>query len=352
MFITVDEATGLLKFTGASKAKVISNDDPQARGRIVVDHPMLGETTWIPYLQLPWSFTMPEPDDLVFVSCEAGSEHHAYAWGSAIAGDDGNLDTLPDAFQRTSPTNRGFYTPGGHLIEYDDGDGLTKDGQGIRITTSGGNIISILEDTTAEQGLITLETAGGAKLTIDGTNDAINGEVAFGDTFELSADNGFQTDTPAAGGTHISQKSGKLDLTGNVQITATDGNGNSLTLDATGIAATDGNGNEIAMTAAGVDITDANGNEIAMTASGVKVTDSAGGELNISGGLVALGNPTAELVDLVNQTLTKLITVCTDLSTTTAPGFGAPISSVAAFATLITDFTAIQTKVLAIKGSL
>jgi hypothetical protein len=71
---------------------------------------------------------------------------------------------------------------------------------------------------------------------------------------------------------------------------------------------------------------------------GAKIKDSVGGEVNIQNGMVAMGNSAAELLDLISQAFTAL-------STTTAPGFGAPISSVATFAQL-------SAKIALIKGSL
>ena len=49
MFRTRDQ-NGNVKYVSRSKAKVIDNRDPFNRGRIVVDHPLLGETVWIEYL--------------------------------------------------------------------------------------------------------------------------------------------------------------------------------------------------------------------------------------------------------------------------------------------------------------
>jgi hypothetical protein len=66
--------------------------------------------------------------------------------------------------------------------------------------------------------------------------------------------------------------------------------------------------------------------------------DIAGATIKISKGQVAIGSPACELIDL-------LVEVLTTLSTTTAAGFGAPISSVAQFAQL-------AVKLATIKGSL
>lgn len=93
--------------------------------------------------------------------------------------------------------------------------------------------------------------------------------------------------------------------------------------------------------------------EITLSAQGdIMVKGSGGAELKLSTAKVALGGPGGELVDLVDQLTTQLNSVVTDLSTCTAAGFGAPISIVAAMVPILTNLTAIQTSIAAIKGSL
>jgi hypothetical protein len=173
MFIVRDENSGRYKYAGRCKAVVIDNIDPDSSGKIRVNHPLVGQTDWIPYLQLPGQFFVPQIDDIVYTEAEAGFPEFMVAWGNIQKGESQN-DDLPAEFQRTTPTNQGFYSPGGHLIEIDDGEGPTGLTQGFRITTIGGNKIHILEDMTASSGLITVETSGGAKVEIDGTLDTID----------------------------------------------------------------------------------------------------------------------------------------------------------------------------------
>jgi hypothetical protein len=279
MFRVTDINTSERKFVGRSKAVVLDNKDPDKRGRIIVDHPLLGSTVWIDYLNVPGMFSAPEIGDLVYVECDCGYASHPIAWGSVAVGDD--TTNIPDIFQRTVPTNRGLYSPKGHSIELDDGLPIVGTGSGIRITT-----------------------AGGTSLTIDNQKDAILAQTVFGDNYELSAINGFQVDTPVAGGTHLSQKSGKFDIFGAVQVSASDG---------------------------------------------------IGATLKLTGGTVALGNGGIEVLDLLDRTLEQLGNILTAIEALTVPTAvgpsGVPINS-AAFVTAGTAISSIKLQLNAIKGTL
>ena len=100
-------------------------------------------------------------------------------------------------------------------------------------------------------------------------------------------------------------------------------------------------GNKVTTGSEGVNVTDLSGNIIATTSEGVKITDSNGGELNIENGKVALGNSTAELLDLFDQTLSAIqnLTVPTGVGPSSVP-----INS--------SQFAQIQNKLDAIKGDL
>jgi len=151
MFRTKD-SNGNVKYSGKSKATVLDTRDPLHRGRIIVDHPLLGETVWIDYLNTPGQYNPPSIGDIVFVGVEAGVQEFPYAWGNVVQGEDAD-PSVPEQFQRDVPSNRGWKTPGGHLIELDDGVAtvtdapndttFTTENRGVRITTSGGNIIHI-----------------------------------------------------------------------------------------------------------------------------------------------------------------------------------------------------------------
>lgn len=86
-------------------------------------------------------------------------------------------------------------------------------------------------------------------------------------------------------------------------------------------------GHKLEITSAGVKAEDKDGASFELAGGAVTAKDKSGGTLKLADGKVGLGGSAAEVVDLLSQALDKL-------STTTAPGFGAPISTVADFAML------------------
>src|SRR4030067_3169053 len=119
MFRTKD-TYGKHRYAGRSKAKVIDNRDPANKGRIMVRHPILGETVWIDYLRNPGQFDVPSIGDIVYIECDTGEHEFPIAHGNLTLGYPGEAN-LPAAFKsRNVPTNRGMFTPGGHLFEMDD----------------------------------------------------------------------------------------------------------------------------------------------------------------------------------------------------------------------------------------
>lgn len=327
MFQTRDESFGTIKYAGRSKAKVLDINDPAGRGRIVVDHPILGVTGWIPYLTAPGMFSVPEIDDIVYVECDCGYESHPIAWGNLNKGDNSSADSsINEAFTRVGPTNRGFYTPGGHLIEFDDGSTIAGTDKGIRITTSDGTKLHLNEDPTSPgidietssgqtitvDGLadtIEIATSGGATVSLDGLNDVISAEASFGDKIEISASDGLQGSTPS--GTSFSFKDGEVSIAGT-------------------------NGS-VDITNDEVSVSDSAGNTLSFTASdGAKIEAGASTlELKPSG-QVALTGATGELVAILGELLTAL--------TTEAPaGFGAPLVNLAKYIELQTKVTGMTT---------
>lgn len=178
MFRLIDE-NNKVKYAGRSKAVVLDNRDPLNRGRIIVDHPLLGPTVWIDYLMTPGQFNVPSIDDVVYVEADGGYAEFPIAWGNVIMGEDASPDT-PQEFIRDIPTNRGWKTPGGHILELDDGiatviqevddTNFTTKNRGIRITTSGGNKIHIAEDSDNSSESILIENNDGSSFLIDKTN--------------------------------------------------------------------------------------------------------------------------------------------------------------------------------------
>lgn len=181
MFRTKD-ANGNVKYTARSKAVVLDNRDPLNKGRIIVDHPLLGNTAWIDYVREPGVFSVPSIGDVVYVECDSGEYEFAVASGIVTKGEDANPQ-LPSKFKRDIPTNRGIFTPGGHSLEFDDGVATITDNpddkqfttsqRGIRITSRANNKIHIIEDSANNAQYILLQDAGGNLIKLDYKNNQL-----------------------------------------------------------------------------------------------------------------------------------------------------------------------------------
>lgn len=240
MFPVNDSNNGKKKWAGRSKGRVVDNRDPLQRGRIRADHPILGITGWIFYLNSPGSFSMPSIGDLVYIECEAGFPEYPVAWGNPIKGLDATPD-VPAEFRRDIPSNRGLHTPGGHLVELDDGIGtlsddpddtdLTTTKRGIRITSSASNKIHIAEDSDTGQEFILIEDAGGNVLKLDYAQNQLTINSIGSTNFSTSED---RTDTVGGNLT--------VSIVGNCTITCADASVNAsgdVAVDAAGDATVD-----------------------------------------------------------------------------------------------------------------
>lgn len=295
----VEDNHGETKYSGRSVARVIDNIDPKKQGRIRVYHPYLGESVWIDYLRLPGQFSVPEIGELVYLEADAGYLEFPVAWGNLTRDED---ELIPEEFQRSMPTNRGLFTPGGHLLELDDGTGITGlEQKGVRLTTSGGKKFYLNEDLIAsdnkilledENGnkveidvitnLITIATAAGAQITVDGVQDTINLENSFGSSVSL------EQGTVTASNP---QASITIDTSGEISVSGPVGN-------------------------------------FSIASSGdIELANATGSLVINAAGQVELMGATDGVVALLSETLQVL-------STTVAAGFGAPISTVAQFAAL------------------
>lgn len=343
MFSVEDIQHGKLKFAGRSKAKVLDNKDPQQKGRIRVVSPLLGQSPWIPYLQTSFSFDIPEPGDIVFIECDGGFETHPIAWGKLLSPDAEKVP-LPSAFKKLVPTNRGSYTPGGHLIEYDDGDPVLGIEKGIRFTTSDGSKIHISEDISENK--IVLEKSAGQKLEIDSGLDTVTVNTVQGQKIQLQATVGV-TITSATGDTvflgsnkaSLSNAAGStVEINNDNSIKVEDSLGNKIETSPFGISIADNQGNSVLTSPDGIEAENSLGGKLKVTASESSILDSTGAGMKASAGQVALGNSAVELLTLLEEAFTAL-------STQTAAGFGAPTSTAG-------DFVQLLTKIKTLKGSL
>lgn len=185
------------RYVGSSKGTVIDNRDPNNRGRIRVKHPILGETSWIDYITDSGSFYIPAVGDVVFVECETALYEFPFAWGKVTMGNFAAPNT-PARFQRTVPTNRGLFTPGGNFIEMDDGEAtagadpndktLTTKNRGIRIISKSGHKIVIQDDPDNGAETITIMDKSGAGMVFDSATKKVS-VISQGDLSTQSTGN-------------------------------------------------------------------------------------------------------------------------------------------------------------------
>lgn len=247
MFRTRD-ANGNVKYTSRSKAVVMDNRDPLNRGRIIVDHPLLGNTVWIDYIREPGTFSVPSIGDVVFIECDSGTYEFPVASGIVTRGEDAN-PRLPSKFKRDIPTNRGWFTPGGHSLELDDGVATITDNpndtqfttaqRGIRVTSRANNRIHIIEDSDAGQQYILLQDAGGNLIKLDYKNNQLTINSIGKTKIDTATDKdetvgGNETQTVTGNRTKNVNGNESDTIGGNLQITIT-GNADILATGATTI---------------------------------------------------------------------------------------------------------------------
>lgn len=197
------DSEGNPKYIARSKAVVLDNRDPLNKGRIIVDHPLLGNTVWIEYLRVPGFFSVPSVGDLVYVECDSGTHEFPVAWGNATKGKDASPE-IPAVFKKDVPTNRGIYTPGGHTVEFDDGDATpgsdpkydsrTTKNRGIRITSSSGHKIHIADDSENSVQSITIMDKEGDGVVFNAQTKEVN--LISKGKMSISAEDTMSIDAP------------------------------------------------------------------------------------------------------------------------------------------------------------
>jgi len=207
------------KYLGSSKAIVVDNKDPEQKGRIRVSSPVFGETGFINYLTVDDGFFSP-PDigSVVYIEAAGGDQEYLIATRVVNDGTVENPDT-PEAFRRSVPTNRGWVSPGalnssgkplnangGQIFELDDGQAtLNTDGslvqtsskKGIRLTTSQGHKIELLEEGSdgSSSNRINVQTKGGQIFRLSDDDDSSKQNVLISDTNERTIEISKQNDT-------------------------------------------------------------------------------------------------------------------------------------------------------------
>lgn len=322
MFRTKD-AQGNFKYSGRSKATVIDNRDPLQRGRIRVDHPILGKTSWIDYLRSPGHFSVPSIGDLVYVEADTGEAMYPVAWGNVTKGLDENPN-IPPEFKKDIPTNRGMYTPLGHKFEMDDGEAnlsnepkdndFTDKDRGVRLTTKAGNKIHILEDETNGNQYILIEDKEGDYIKLDYKDKKIS--VVSKDTtlIDTAGDRtdvvgGAWTVTVTGNVTINTDGNATISAGGNVSVTATDAtisaSGNA-TVSASGNATVSADGNATFKGTGGTTIGDG-GSQTQVQGQQVMLAGGGSGVARLGDRAFGVGNMGAPVSSTIIQGSTKVL---------------------------------------------
>lgn len=228
----------------------------------------------------------------------------------------------------SNPYLQGEYNGINVVVNTDGSTALTFNGA----TDNDGKVINSSQKATSAQiqkdGSFVFLTASGTMFNMN-TDGSIQALTSNGNTVYLNN---------TANEISINQKDGSIVGLNSTGVTISDASGKQiLTI----------NDSTIQLTSGGSVLEQSTNHTISSGAvdisglGGVKLKDQLGGEISIKNGMIAIGNPTAELLDLFNQTLTAI----ESLTVPTIVGPSGPPINIAAF-------TAIQTQLALIKGSL
>lgn len=148
-----------LKLLGMGQARVIEVSlNTEDNHRVRINHPDIGDTPFIPYIQTAGVYKVPAINDLVYVFCNEGFVKYPMAWGtklhkSAVQALLGTRDNRATIIYSTGADHKTI----SHTIILDDGED-----RGVRVKTAGGNLIDIKNDQA-----ITITQLNGAKATFD-----------------------------------------------------------------------------------------------------------------------------------------------------------------------------------------
>jgi hypothetical protein len=309
------------RYYSSYPAKVTDNKDPERLGKIKVKVPSLFAdnelTSWARPKNFPNSgnkygtFIPPEIDDWVWVEFHNGDTRYPNYMGGWVAKEElhEDLGYDPDGV----PTKRGIVFKNGSRIVIDE----TKDKDSVTIAS---------KSASGEQKIVMSLEKDKEKLSVLSKSHKI----------EMDDKEESITVTHKANTVLLIDKKGSLSVKGasGVTISFSEEDGTMLlkTKDGASVKMKDK-----------IEISDKSGSNATLSDSGIEMSTKkdvkvkAGkAMMNLVGDKVKLGTDDAEVVDILHQTLTKL-------GSTTAPGYGAPISTVG-------DFIQLATKLQKIKG--
>ncbi|MEM7496001.1 MAG: phage baseplate assembly protein V [Myxococcota bacterium] len=145
---------------------VADNKDPKRLGRVKARVGILGDAFTSHWL-LPagavagpncGGFYPPPPGAGVVVLFAEGDPENGWYIGGFWA-EPGKVNEVPKAFQRVPPTNQGYQSPKGHLLEFDD----LPASAGVRLTSKGKHAF-VLDDAKKR---VVLSSSGNAKITLE-----------------------------------------------------------------------------------------------------------------------------------------------------------------------------------------
>ncbi len=275
------------------------------QGRIRVEYSSIEdnlESPWV-YVASPMSgqgrgaLFMPEPGDEVLVCFADGEFEHPYAVGFLWNGE----QTSPES----EPHNRVIVTPGGHQLRFEDGDNDTR----VILKSAGGHTLT-LEDNAANP-QISIKSNNGREMLLD---DSAPGkvEIRSGSNRILMDDNPAATSValqagPGVGVTMV------MNATPLPSLAISVGAGNTLTVDAGGVALS--TAGPISVTGAAANINVAGGANISaagpvnLTASATNITTGA---LNVTSGVATFSGVVQSSAVVTNAVV----------SSTYSPGLG------------------------------
>ncbi|MEM6838123.1 MAG: VgrG-related protein [Cyanobacteria bacterium P01_C01_bin.120] len=160
---------------------VTNNQDPESMGRVRVRFPTLSpqedgsghESNWARVVAIGAGsdrgfHCLPEIDDEVLVGFEHGDIHRPYVIGNVWNGEDHPPDPVEAAINRGKVRLRTLRTRTGHQLQFVEEDQLTSQA-GISLETAGGAQVSLNDST----GTITIQTQNGHRLSFSDSQGAI-----------------------------------------------------------------------------------------------------------------------------------------------------------------------------------